>query len=154
VVRRVGVRAGWRTLFLLLVAACALVLTGCGADETPPRANPVPPAGLVPSDFVNLPKPGSALPLDAPVESATAIAQSFMVSGLGPQGVIDFYARELPPAGWIPRRVEILGRTAVRGSWKRGDHVLEAAASAADGVESAGPTQLDLVLRIGTAERA
>jgi hypothetical protein len=148
-----GVRVGWRALFLLLVTVCTVVPAGCGADESPPRPNPVPPAGFAPGDFVNLPKPGSALPLDEPAESPTAITQSFIVSGLGPQGVIDFYARELPPAGWIPVRVENLGRTALRGTWKRGDQELEVAASAADGVESSGPTQLDLVLRIGTAER-
>jgi hypothetical protein len=136
-----------RAVLVLVVAVCAVVAVGCDADESQLRANPVPPSGFAPGDFVTLPKPGSAMPLDAPAESATAVTQSFMVSGLGPQDVIDFYARELPPDGWVPTRVENLGRTTRRGSWKRGDQLLEVAAFAADGIETAGPTQLDLVLR-------
>jgi hypothetical protein len=142
-----------RALLPVLIAVCAVVPAGCGDTQPPPGANPVPPAGFAPGDFVNVPKPGSAVPVDAPDESATTVTQSFMVTGLGPRDVIDFYARELPPAGWIPRRVERAGRSTLRGSWARGDELLEVAANAADGVESAGPTQLDLVLRFGTDER-
>jgi hypothetical protein len=137
----------------MLVAVCAAVPIGCDDDQTPARANPVSPAGFAPGDFVNLPKPGSAQPLDAPSESEASITQSFMVTGLGPRGVIEFYARELPSDGWILRRVENSGRTTLRGRWKRGDQLLEVAAFATDGVEGAGPSQLDLVLRFRTAER-
>ena len=139
-----------RALFLLLVAVAVLAV-GCDNDQPLPRANPVPPAGFAPGDFVNLPKPGSARPLDAPAESATTITQSFMVSG-GPEAVIEFYARELPPDGWIPIRVESVGRTGLRGSWSRGEQLVEVTATAADGVGGTGPTQLDLVLRIAERE--
>jgi hypothetical protein len=144
---------GRRALIPLLVVVCAAALVGCDDDPTSPRASPVAPAGFAPGDFVNLPKPGSAKPLDAPAETETTVTQSFDVSGLGPRGVMEFYARELPPDGWIPRRVDDFGRTTLRGSWARGDQLLEVAAFAADGVESTGPSQLDLVLRFRGAER-
>jgi hypothetical protein len=147
-----------RVLFLLLVAACAVVSVGCGSDQPAALANPVlapapAGAGFVPGDFVNLPKPASAQPLDAPAETETSVTQSFTVTGLGPRDVIEFYVRELPPDGWIPQRVESLSGTTLRSNWTRGDELVEVSAFAANGFESAGPTQLDLVLQFGTPER-
>jgi hypothetical protein len=146
-----------RALLVLLLAICSVVAVACSDDASTPRPNPVPPEGLepgfAPPDFVNLPKPGSARPVDAPVESANAITQSFTVTGLDPQAVIDFYVRELPPDGWLPTHVENVGRATRRSVWTRGDQLLEVVASAVDGDTSAGQTQLDLVLRMDAAEQ-
>jgi hypothetical protein len=145
-----------RRLVALSVAACvavpSLLLAACGDDEGAStykgRANPVPGTALAPGDFANLPKPGSARPVDDPTETKNAITQSFMVTGMGPLGVIGYYAQLLPADGWLPVRVERVGPSTMRSYWRRDDERLEVTAFAEDGVTSNGPTQLDLLLRL------
>jgi hypothetical protein len=135
----------------LAIAVLAASVIGCGGGDAAPaqtgHANPVPGPALAPSDFANLPKPGSARPADAPSESDTSITQSYTVAGLGPLEVLGYYATTLPPDGWVPVRVERLAYTTVRSHWRRGNERLLVTAFSEQGVTSAGPTQLDLLLQ-------
>jgi hypothetical protein len=108
----------------------------------------VPATSLDPGAFANLPKPGSARVLDDPVERDSVITQSFLVSGLGPAGVIDYYAQTLPEGGWVSAGVSAKGSTTLRSTWLRGESRLQVTAFSEDGVQSPGPTQLDLQLHL------
>jgi hypothetical protein len=107
----------------------------------------VPGAALEPADFANLPKPGAARPLDAPVETRTSITQSFDVSGMTTDDVIRFYDEALASDGWLPRRREVVGQS-TRAFWERGSERLQVTAFAEQGIASGEPTQLDLLLRL------
>jgi hypothetical protein len=128
-----------------------VALPACGSDNGgPPLAgpNPVPGAALAPADFANLPKPGNARPLDAPVETESSIAQSFDVDGMAPAEVIRFYDEALASDGWLPVRREVVRQSGTRAYWERGNDHLEVTAFVEEGITSAEPTQLDLLLRL------
>jgi hypothetical protein len=136
-------------LAVLVFSACSdsspLAQSGTGP-------NPASPNGLVPEAFAELPKPGTARPLDVPTSTANAVLQSYEVAAMQPGELVNYYLFRLPRLGWTPASgTHNVGRLGTKSVWKR-DHLrLEVTAIAQDPTLSeaslaTGPTQLDLVL--------
>ena len=115
--------------------------------------NPAPANGLVPQAFAEIPKPGSARPLDAPTSTPRTISQSYEVTAMPPGELMGYYVLRLPRLGWTPvSGPQSVGRLGAKSVWTRRHLRLEVITTGQDGLPSEaslaeGPTQLDLVLR-------
>ena len=137
----------------VLLLAGALLLTACGATGgfADDQANAA--GTLEAGELAGLPTPGGAAPFGAPAQKESAVTQSFKVTGLTPQQVLDFYTSALRDQGWSASNAPMEhGENVWRGLWERNDRLLQVSAEpdSDDGTgdgDGAPTSQLDLVLR-------
>ncbi len=142
-----GARAlGWIAA-VLLVGASGAGLAACAGGSNGEGSRPAgQDAALVPDDFAALPRPEGALPFGDPTVDGATTAQSFQVTGSGPEQLLAFYENALGAAGWEPSAPAAeVGDGDWRGSWARDDETLTVSAGPATGVGGVS-SQLDLVL--------
>jgi hypothetical protein len=148
--------ASLRSAATISVLVAAVFGFGACSDSSPSAQsgagpNPAPVNGLVPPAFAELPKPGSAHPIDAPTSTPHVISQSYEVTAMNPAELATYYFFRLPRLGWTPSGTQNVGGLTTKSVWVR-DHlrldVVTTGQGPLPGEASldAGSTQLDLVL--------
>lgn len=143
-----------RPFSTLLVAIAFTVGSACGAtggfaDDQPSHKT----ARLEAGELAALPLPGGTAPFGAPSQRDGVVTQSFKVTALSPEDVLDFYAEALPAQGWAVATAPVARGTDVwRGEWARNGRLLQVTASpdvddGTDAGDGSPTTQLNLQLR-------
>lgn len=128
-------------LALVLAAALAVAISGCGDGDDGPEAQPVPGASTFQEgNFDQLPRFPGAEGVEEPVVERDVTTQSFTTESATPGRVMDYYERELDEAGWRaaepPQRIG--AERTYRGVWQKGDQELVVSATTFAGFDDPG----------------
>ncbi|MGH9264302.1 MAG: hypothetical protein ACRD1D_06370 [Acidimicrobiales bacterium] len=108
----------------------ALLGVGCGSEDDPPAAQPVPGATTFePGRFDDLPQYPRSEPLGPRSEEKGVVARSFKVSGGSPEQVLDFYVDALEEPWRLVTGVEKLGAGTFRADWVSEDYLFRVSAT-------------------------
>jgi hypothetical protein len=123
--------------------ALPLILLGMSCGSSDPEVSTTP----VPARFSSLPAYPDAEPAGRLTTDGTTSTRSFQVHGATPAKVLAFYQKRL--VGWtVSQKPEPLGpssQAALRGTWKRGSHLLMVSSEIADGL---GPNDVQYSLQL------
>lgn len=136
-----------------LVAVVLAVLAGCGEKrEERQGTQPVPDVTTFEQGrFDDLPLLPDSRPFGPRSEKDGVVSRTYRTNGVTPEGVVDYYERELPTAGWEKAEPVHRSDTEWRGDWVIDDWRLEvSAAPVPDRRDPSSPevaVQYSLVLR-------
>ena len=111
----------------VLAVALAGAACGGGADQGTQPAPDV--TTFEQGGFDDLPLVPRSDPFGPRSETGGVVARTYRAVGVSPQGVIEFYRRVLPDAGWDPAEPAFRNDTATRQDWVTADRRLEVSAS-------------------------
>ncbi len=126
-----------RRLVLLPAAALMVLLVGCRADDSNPRAQSTP--GVTTFEqgrFDDLPQFPRSQPLSARAEERGVIARSYKATGASPQQVMEFYRDALGQRWTMVTGIEKLGVGTFRADWVGEDYRLRVSATAEPELDS------------------
>jgi hypothetical protein len=131
---------------------CVMVLSACGSADEREGTQPAP--GVTTFEqgrFDDLPLLPDSDPLGPRHEQDGIVTRSYRTTGVTPEGVIDFYDRELSAAGWRMVEPEFREDTESRADWVVDEWRLEVSATQIDDRQNASSdrftVQYSLVLR-------
>lgn len=133
-----------------VVLFCAVALCACaGSDEGTQPAPDV--TTFEQGRFDDLPLLPKSEPMGARTEKNDIVSRTYRAVGVTPEGVIEFYRRELPSAGWRETEPGFREDTESRGDWVTDDWRLEVSSQRIDDRQNPSADQVvvqySLVLR-------
>lgn len=143
-----------RPFLLAATAFAALIGVGCGSEEEPPAAQPVPGVTTFePGRFDDLPQYPRSEPLGPRSEEKGVVSRSFKVRGASPEQVLNFYVDALEEPWRLVTEVEKLGAGTFRADWTAEEYRLRVSATrepeldSQDDASETFATQYSLTLR-------